>query len=421
MKEDWFVSWLEEKQGKTYQYKMEKFRYALDILDHPEQAVPVIHVAGTNGKGSTIAFLSQLLQAHGLKVGTFTSPHMISVHDRICIQERPIGERDFEELARQVYELEQEVQTVYEPFSYFETMTLLMFLYFEARRPDVALVEVGIGGLHDVTNVVSPVLSIITSIGLDHQDLLGETLVEIAAQKAGIIKLGIPVISGVSEEVVQTVLTAIARDKRAPLYQLGSDFSLLQGKFQSSLGQFSGLKLGLLGSHQADNAAVALQACLLYLEQLGQSVEVALVFQALSQTSWAGRLELVQSEPAIYLDGAHNVPAMMRLVDFIQEQGQGGVTLLFSAIQRKDFQQMLAYVNQSLPGVKLVLTSFCHEESLQAQQAGSFSYELDYHVFIEEWNKTAAVSDSLYITGSLYFISEVRQYLLQKENGSTNK
>lgn len=162
-------NWLNTKQGRVFHYKMEKIEYALEQLGNPQFAVPVIHVAGTNGKGSTIAFMRQLFRAHGLRVGSFVSPHMVSVHDRICIDSQPISDHDFQHYLQKVYDLEQEIAARYEPFRYFEVMVLIMFLYFQDQQLDVALVEVGIGGLLDTTNVVAPVLSAITSIGMDHR------------------------------------------------------------------------------------------------------------------------------------------------------------------------------------------------------------------------------------------------------------
>ena len=136
-------NWLNTKQGQVFHYKMEKIEYALELLGNPQFAVPVIHVAGTNGKGSTIAFMRHLFQAHGMRVGSFVSPHMVSVHDRICIDSQPISDHDFQNYLQKVYDLEQEIAARYEPFRYFEVMVLIMFLYFEAQQPDVALVEVG--------------------------------------------------------------------------------------------------------------------------------------------------------------------------------------------------------------------------------------------------------------------------------------
>ncbi|HEM5166707.1 TPA: bifunctional folylpolyglutamate synthase/dihydrofolate synthase [Streptococcus suis] len=399
-------NWLNTKQGQVFHYKMEKIEYALELLGNPQFAVPVIHVAGTNGKGSTIAFMRQLFQVHGLRVGSFVSPHMVSVHDRICIDSQPISDHDFQHYLQKVYDLEQEVATRYEPFRYFEVMVLIMFLYFEAQQPDVALVEVGIGGLLDTTNVVAPALSVITSIGMDHQGLLGSTLGEIAEQKAGIIKQNVPVVLGPLSPETTAICRHIAQDKQASVYQFGQEFTYKAGQFSNADIDLSELVLGLAGHHQEENAAVALQTFLLYMTNIQKDIQPQLIQQALAQTSWPGRLELVAQEPKIYLDGAHNVPAIERLLEFIQVQEEP-VTILFSALRRKDFQEMLELLDEKLPHTALVLTSFAYDGALSEENRQGRDYVENYQQFIEDWQSSK--QGILIVTGSLYFISEVRR------------
>ncbi|HFI0480761.1 TPA: folylpolyglutamate synthase/dihydrofolate synthase family protein [Streptococcus suis] len=399
-------NWLNAKQGQVFHYKMEKIEYALELLGNPQFAVQVIHVAGTNGKGSTIAFLRQLFQAHGLRVGSFVSPHMVSVHDRICIDSQPISDHDFQRYLQKVYDLEQEVATRYEPFRYFEVMVLIMFLYFKDQQPDLALVEVGIGGLLDTTNVAAPALSVITSIGMDHQDLLGSTLREIAEQKAGIIKENVPVVLGPLSPETTAICRQIALEKQAPVHQFGQEFIYKAGQFSNADLELSELVLGLAGHHQEENAAVALQTFLLYMARIQQAIFPQLIKNALAQTSWPGRLELVAQEPKIYLDGAHNVPAIERLIDFIQIQEEP-VTILFSALRRKDFQEMLELFEEKLPHTPLVLTSFAYDGALSEENRQGRDYVENYQHFIEDWQSSK--QGILIVTGSLYFISEVRQ------------
>ncbi|HEL1996940.1 TPA: bifunctional folylpolyglutamate synthase/dihydrofolate synthase [Streptococcus suis] len=399
-------NWLNTKQGQVFHYKMEKIEYALELLGNPQFAVPVIHVAGTNGKGSTIAFMRQLFQTHGLRVGSFVSPHMVSVHDRICIDSQSISDPDFQRYLQKVYDLEQEVATRYEPFRYFEVMVLIMFLYFEAQQPDVALVEVGIGGLLDTTNVVAPALNVITSIGMDHQDLLGSTLGEIAEQKAGIIKESVPVVLGPLCPETTAICRHIAQDKQASVYQFCQEFTYKAGHFSNTDIDLSELVLGLAGHYQEENAAVALQTFLLYMTNIQKDIQPQLIQQALAQTSWPGRLELVAQEPKIYLDGAHNVPAIERLVEFIQVQEEP-VTILFSALRRKDFQEMLELLEEKLPHTALVLTSFAYDGALSEENRQGRDYVENYQQFIEDWQSSK--QGILIVTGSLYFISEVRR------------
>ncbi|HFI0943277.1 TPA: folylpolyglutamate synthase/dihydrofolate synthase family protein [Streptococcus suis] len=399
-------NWLNTKQGQVFHYKMEKIEYALEQLGNPQFAVPVIHVAGTNGKGSTIAFMRQLFQAHGLRVGSFVSPHMVSVHDRICIDSQPISDHDFQHYLQKVYDLEQEIAARYEPFRFFEVMVLIMFLYFQDQQLDVALVEVGIGGLLDTTNVVAPALSVITSIGMDHQDLLGSTLGEIAEQKAGIIKENVPVVLGPLCPETTAICRQIALEKQAPVYQFGQEFTYKAGQFSNTDIDLSELVLGLAGHHQEENAAVALQTFILYMTNIQKDIQPQLIQQALAQTSWPGRLELVAQEPKIYLDGAHNVPAIERLVEFIQVQEEP-VTILFSALRRKDFQEMLELLDEKLPHTALILTSFAYDGALSEENRQGRDYVENYQQFIEDWKSSK--QGILIVTGSLYFISEVRR------------
>lgn len=406
--------WLQTKQGQVYRYKMEKIHYALDLLEHPEKNLPVVHVAGTNGKGSTIAFLTNLLEAQGFRVGTFVSPHMVTVYDRICINGIPIPEARFQELLERVFLLEQEVEQVYEPFRYFEVMTLVMLLYFKEQALDFALVEVGIGGLLDTTNVVDPLVTIITSIGLDHQDLLGTCLEDIAEQKAGIIKRGIPVLVGLVAPTAFEVCRRRADLLQAPIFREGVDFSLKDGIFTNMTSRFEGLKLSLLGRHQEENAALALQAFGLLMAERKCPIDPNMVRQALETTTWAGRLEKVGQQGKIYLDGAHNLPAIERLVEFIQSLSGQKVTLLFSALKRKDFREMLECIKKRLPSAELVLTSFAYDGGIEELDCpDDLPYVADYAQFIQEWEMNAKSDDRLFITGSLYFISEIRNDFLK--------
>lgn len=406
--------WLQDKQGQVYRYKMEKIQYALDLLGHPEKGLPVVHVAGTNGKGSTIAFLKNLLELHGFRVGTFVSPHLVTVHDRICINGQPIPEATFQKWMERIFALEQKVEQVYEPFRYFEVVTLVMLLYFKEQALDFALIEVGIGGLLDTTNVVDPLVTLITSIGLDHQDLLGSRLEDIAEQKAGIIKPGVPVVVGPVDSIALAVCRKKARALQAPFYCEGVDFSLKDGLFTNRTNRLGNLKLGLAGRHQENNASLALQVLCLLMEERRCPIEEKIVQRALETTTWAGRLEKVGKGGRIYLDGAHNLPAIECLVDFIQSFSEQRVTILFSALKRKDFKKMLECIEKRVPHAELVLTSFAYDGGLREHDCPDhLLYVADYAQFIKEWEMEAKCDERLFITGSLYFISEVRKYFFK--------
>ena len=408
--------WLHSRIGLNFRSGLGRMQKAIDLLGNPEQSYPIIHVTGTNGKGSTIAFMRELFVNHGKKVGTFTSPHIVSIHDRICINGEPILDADFIRLADQVKAMEQRLLETHDQLSFFELLTLIALLYFKEQGVELVLLEVGIGGLLDTTNVVTGEIAVITSIGLDHQETLGNSLAEIAEQKAGIFKSGkSAVIANLAPEA-QTVCQKVAEDEGVTLYQANQDFSFQNGHFSSSLADLHPLKLGLEGAYQEENAALALQAFLLFMNQRGEEVDEKVVQKALQHTRWAGRLEAITSHT--YLDGAHNLPALERLVEFIQEKIQQGyhAQILFGALKRKDYGGMLTYLTEYLPDATLYVTSFDYQGSLEEQDFGGYRNIAFYRDFIDNFEASAEEKDLLFVTGSLYFISEVRAYLMNPKS-----
>ena len=404
--------WLHSRIGLNFRSGLGRMQQAVDLLGNPEQTYPIIHVTGTNGKGSTIAFMRELFVSHGKTVGTFTSPHIVSIHDRICINGDPVSDADFIRLADQVKTMEQELLETHDQLSFFELLTLIALLYFKEQGVDLVLLEVGIGGLLDTTNVVTGEIAIITSIGLDHQETLGDSLEAIAEQKAGIFKLGkSAVIANLAPEA-QIVCQKVSEDLGVTLYQADKDFSFKEGQFSSSLAELSQLKLGLEGVYQEENAALALQTFLLFMTQRGEKLNEEVIRLALKTTRWAGRLEAITEH--IYLDGAHNLPALERLVELIQEKIQQGYQpqILFGALKRKDYSGMLTYLTEHLPDVVLYVTSFDYQGSLEEQDFGDYTSIASYRDFIDGFEASAGEKDLLFVTGSLYFISEVRAYLV---------
>ena len=408
--------WLHSRIGLNFRSGLGRMQRAVDLLGNPEQTYPIIHVTGTNGKGSTIAFMRELFVAHGKTVGTFTSPHIVSIHDRICINGEPISDEDFIRLADKVKAMEQRLLETHDQLSFFELLTLIALLYFKEQKVDLVLLEVGIGGLLDTTNVVTGEIAIITSIGLDHQETLGDSLVAIAEQKAGIFKPGkSAVIANLAQEA-QLVCQRTATDLGVSFYQADQDFSFRNGNFSSSLADFNHLILGLEGAYQEENAALALQAFLLFMVQRDEKVDQEAVRAALQATKWAGRLEAVTEH--IYLDGAHNLPALERLVEFVQEKIQQGYQpqILFGALKRKDYSGMLAYLTEHLPDADLYVTSFDYQGSLEEQDLSGYRIVSSYQEFIDTFEASAGEKDLLFVTGSLYFISEVRACLMKQKS-----
>ena len=242
---------------------------------------------------------------------------------------------------------------------------------------------------------------------------MGNSLEEIAEQKAGIFKPErVAVIAKLAPEA-QLVCQKVAEDLDVNLYQADRDFSFKSGDFSSSLADLTQLKLGLEGAYQEENAALALQAFLLFMTGRGEKVNEEAIRRALKTTSWAGRLEAVMEHT--YLDGAHNLPALERLVEFIQEKIQQGYQpqILFGALKRKDYSGMLGYLTDHLPDTALYVTSFDYQGSLEEKDLSDYHRVASYRDFIDDFEKSAGEKDLLFVTGSLYFISEVRAYLIK--------
>ncbi|MDR1474001.1 MAG: bifunctional folylpolyglutamate synthase/dihydrofolate synthase [Lactobacillales bacterium] len=397
----------------------------LDKVNHPERKLSIIHIAGTNGKGSTVAFLRSLLMAAGLKVGSFTSPYIESFNERMSIDGVPISDEKLVKYVKKYQPLVKEMDKNDElaGITEFELITAMAFSYFYNEKVDVAIIEVGLGGLYDSTNVVEPSLTGITTIGYDHQDLLGESLPEIAQQKAGIIKDGIPLVTGNLTEKALAVIKEVADEKKATMYRYDVNYhahSLSQKNFwgevfdyQTSNEKFEGLKISMLGTHQVENAAMALKLAQIYLSMKRKSLTKAKVYQALENTFWPARMEVLSKQPLIILDGAHNDHAMQRLVENLKNKfADKKIYALFAALQTKDVKTMLWRI-KNLPNTKIYLTSFDYPKALDISD---FSKEgLKTVPSWSEWLKEISLKmgkdEILLITGSLYFVSQVRRFI----------
>lgn len=403
--------WMNSRIGLNFRSGLDRMEQAVSLLGRPDKAYPILHVTGTNGKGSTIAFMRQLLMAHGKKVGTFTSPHMISIHDRICIGDQPISDEDFIRIGQEVQQMEQTLLQTQDQLSYFEIICLMALLYFKEQAVDVVLLEVGIGGLLDTTNVVTGELAVITSVGLDHQETLGGTLAAIAQQKAGIFKQGKQAVVGPLSDEAVAVCHEKAEQLDVDLHAFHKDFGLEQNRFWNESVELDLPSLGLKGDYQRENAAVALEAFLLYMKGAHQEVDKERIKQALQETRWPGRLELFGDK--VYLDGAHNPHAMLRLIEFAKSLAGKRVKILFGALKRKDYSGMLQTLQAGLPEAELILTTFHYGEVVAQGDRQDLPYVADYKAYIKEFMDQSRPDEVLFVTGSLYFIAEVRAFLLE--------
>ncbi|MGX6962890.1 bifunctional folylpolyglutamate synthase/dihydrofolate synthase [Vagococcus xieshaowenii] len=398
----------------------------LERIGNPHVGLPIVHIGGTNGKGSTVAFLRGLLEAQGLKVGTFTSPFITAFNERMSINQHPISNEMLVALVEQVKPVVEEMDKELEiaGITEFELITVLMFLYFKEQEVDVALVEVGLGGLLDSTNViVEPLATAITTIGFDHMDILGNSLEAIATQKAGIIKSAAPAIVGQLPEEAQAVMERTAQIKNSPLYVLGKDYTYNElgnniFEFTYKTHQYV-LKQPLMGHHQFHNAAVALMTYLTIASKLEVSVEKEAIQEGFHQVTWPGRMEIMSNNPLIVIDGAHNEPAVRTLVDNIrQDFSNKQVTILFAAINTKDISSMLEMLEEVVEE-RLHVTTFDYPTAVpMTAYVDKFPISqrhVDWKLAFTQLKKELSPDDVLLVTGSLYFISQVRAYITEDE------
>ncbi|MCZ2343483.1 MAG: bifunctional folylpolyglutamate synthase/dihydrofolate synthase [Bacteroidales bacterium] len=337
----------EVRSATPFDLKLERMRALLRLLGDPQDRLRIVHVAGTKGKGSTCALLDSVLRQAGYRVGLFTSPHLVHVEERIRVNGMPISHQELAarmaEVATAVRELE---RGPFPPPTFFEIGTALGFLHFVQRRVDLALVEVGLGGRFDSTNVCQPLVSVITSIGWDHLAQLGSTREAIAYQKAGIIKRGVPVVSGALGFDVQPVIAQEAARFGNSVRQLGQDFHyrLLDGpRVEIRSAEKSDIfPLGLLGDHQAANAAVAV-AVVEELRRVGLTIPRSALQRGLEQVRWPARVEVLARRPLIVLDSAHNVPSAEALVATLRTclPVTGRKTVVFAVSLDKQFAEIL--------------------------------------------------------------------------------
>ena len=366
--------WLKKSESIPRKHGLYRMEAILEALGNPERGLKSIHIAGTNGKGSTAAMVTAFAKAHGLRVGTFTSPHMDSIRERIQLDGVPLGEEPFWQAASVIKEVESRLLEEWGAFNYFEILTAMMFVVFQQEAVDLAIIEVGIGGLLDNTNVGHPLVSVITTIGLDHQDLLGSTLEEITAQKAGIIKSGQQVVVGPVTRECMDVIREIASEKGATLEAFDEDFFLIEESYQDFSLTIPLEQLALQGAFQKENATVAIRAFRSWMEVTGRSVQAEFIEAALRVVSWPGRMEVLQATPLVIIDGAHNLPAIERLVQNMTARVGKKQTLLFSALTRKDSQQMLLRLQEALPDVNIILTSFHPSRGLSIARSDVEAY-----------------------------------------------
>ncbi|HVP78675.1 MAG TPA: folylpolyglutamate synthase/dihydrofolate synthase family protein [Thermodesulfobacteriota bacterium] len=419
------------QKSLDYLYRLEKFgmifgltqvEKILHAIGNPHREIQAIHVAGTNGKGSTAAMMSSILRKEGYRVGLYTSPHLNRFTERIQVNGKEIEDKEVAALAGWMRE-EIEAAGIGPPFTFFDFTTAMALSYFNRKMVDLAILEVGLGGRLDSTNVVDPLLTIITNVAKDHEAYLGKTILKIAGEKAGIIKMERPLITAATQPRVLRLFSKICQEKKSPFFRVGKEFRSTRGEdgdfdYEGLHRKLWSIPLNLKGFHQVLNATTALGA-MEVLEDLGYPVSTAAMIDGLREVDWPGRLELVSSSPRVVLDGAHNPAGALVLKESLEKEFKyHRLVLLVGIMKDKDIRSMLHLLAPLADHIILtqphtdratppeVLKKALDQNGKKAEIAE------DLKEAIERGLALTQQEDLLCITGSLYTVGEARAYFL---------
>ncbi|MDD3534955.1 MAG: bifunctional folylpolyglutamate synthase/dihydrofolate synthase [Candidatus Cloacimonetes bacterium] len=413
-----FLNHIYQRYSGNVKLGLERMEGLLQDIGSPEKRLNGFHVAGTNGKGSVCATLEALALAHGKSVGLNTSPHLVNYTERFRLNGKELA-------LDTLINLFKEYESLFEKWeaSFFEISTALAFALFVRKQPDIAIFEVGLGGRLDATNLYTPDIGIITNIGLDHVKTLGGSLAEIAREKAGIIKQGIPMVLGQMEAEALQVIQSISAALAAPNYLCGRDWQVTPATdsiagitFDYHFGDvcFKALQGNLMGEHQAFNLGAALTAFILYCQKHEIPFSEAAIRQALGQINWAGRMQIIRSEPLCIVDGAHNVHGVRALLKSLSQVfGEKKLIFVLSILGDKDYSEMLHLLSAKAAKVYVAQNNSDRAASVQEQQEALAKYDIQaipcasvaaaYHSAIAQ----AAKDDVIIAGGSLFTVGEV--------------
>ncbi|HEX9901296.1 MAG TPA: folylpolyglutamate synthase/dihydrofolate synthase family protein [Acidobacteriota bacterium] len=421
-------AYLDSLQVLGIKLGLDSIRTLLKALGNPHLNYPTLLVAGTNGKGSVCAMLTRILSRHGLRAGLYTSPHLVAVEERIRVNDRLISRPAFCRAltgVRKAADSLLRAGTLPSPPTHFEVLTCAALSYFKTTRVDIAVLEVGMGGRFDATNVVTPILSVITSIGRDHEKYLGHTIDQIAFEKAGIIKPEVPVVSGVLRPTAAAVIRKRARELQAPyLGALDPPHTLKAVKSRTGYrfvydlaGKKYSFSPGLAGLHQGRNAAVALAAAV-RLGQVWRPLQKALIIRGIEETRWPGRLETVRRSPRAILDGAHNPDGVRALRDYMSDFVRRPVILVFGVMKDKDISGLARILFPVAK--KIILTKFPYHRAAEPADilrkarpfAGRILIEPDpsraYRLALAEARRRKGC---VLVAGSLFLVGAIKSFL----------
>jgi len=423
------IKYLETLNGRGIRLGLDRIKLLLDYLDNPQDKLDIIHVAGTNGKGSTTAILSSVYTEGGYKVGTYTSPHITEFNERIRINNVNISNRELEELIEDMKPVIDRVAEELEPPTYFEVITALAFLYYYRQEVNLVVLEVGLGGRYDATNAIeSSLVSIITNVSLDHTDRLGDDLEKIAWEKAGVIKEGQVVITATEDDIVERQIAKVANEQGAQLININKKFKFTEHRsdlfcqifdLESDKRIYSQLKLPLLGRHQILNTATAIGA----IEAIEDSYPLTIdeIKSGISKVKWPGRVEVLSSNPTIILDGAHNIAGAQSLLKVLDKLDYQNLFLVLSILGDKDVEGIVSSIVPK--ATKVILTQNSSNRVIDIESLkdkverynSNIDTQLELEKAIESAVAEAKQDDLILISGSLYTVAEARSFLLREE------
>lgn len=407
-------AYLHQLNSSVIRLGLEPIQNLLSSLHNPENNYACVLIGGTNGKGSIAATLASILQADGYRVGLYTSPHLVDLRERLRVNGEMIAEEELDGLINEVR------KQVGEEVTYFEFLTAVAFLYFYCSQVEVAILEVGLGGRLDATNVVNPIISIISNISLEHQEYLGKRLEDIAWEKGGIIRQGGVCLTAAKQKPVLKKLTEICRERQAILYRVGKDIVIRRHRdgtfsYQGFQRSYPRLSCVLKGRHQIDNAALALASIELLAER-GWPVSNPAILRGMKMVKWEGRLEVLQSDPQVVIDGGHNLAGITALCRALQEDfTYRHLILVFGVLRDKNFAQMLKRIAPLADMV--IITRPDTERAVPPQKLKELAGSYCRQITVIEWPrkalemavKMAGKDDLVCVTGSLYLVGDIKR------------
>ncbi len=416
-------------QAAAAKFDLENITILAEGLGRPDRAYPSAHIAGTNGKGSTAAFLESILRRAGFRTGLNTSPHLEKINERIRLNGEEISDDAFAGTFTRIQALNEELLAAGKLRAhptYFECVTAMAFEYFARERADFGVFEVGLGGRLDATNILTPVVCVITRVDFDHENFLGHSLAEIASEKAGILKQGVPLILARQRPEALEVIRARATELGCPVIETGSAFRIEEERMENGCSRViveetaSGWTMELAprlpGKFQIQNSLNAAAAAR-YLQNRGYRISDDAIVQGIAEAVWPGRLEKLQSEPDVYLDGAHNPSAARALAAFLEQNLTGRkIWLVFGALRDKAVDEiagvlfpLAAEVIFTQPRTTRAI-SVAQLAEITSHHAAQFTVIPEPEAALEYALDRAASPDAIFVAGSLYLVGQLRHY-----------